>query len=422
MSTKPKPKKGKKPKNNNNNNYVPEEEEKVEEINKNEMSIDHRIKIAKSISTLTNGQFKSDFIIKTKMGKSIEAHRLILASRSSVLQDIVSDLKTSTLEITEFDPKIVESMVRYLYSGEIILEKENVYPIINIADKFKIEDLKSSCFTFLVKNLDTNSCISMIMTAKTGGFTFDSKDLIRQCITFIEKNTQEILESPGFFTFDKDIIISVLQSDKISCDEIELYNAAIKWGKEQCKDKKNFSDLKKVLEGVMDHIRYPLIDARDLISTVKQDGFMPRELYIWALEYNASPDSFKYEDIPHFKHRAKSFMGTSLLNSAMCQTLFKFLAQGNQNSSKKTWEIIYKASKDGWTSVNFHQKCDNQGETIVVIKSTNGYIFGGYSPQSWTSVGAYTSDSKAFLFSLVNSKGYSPTLLPAMNGKGSYVS
>lgn len=417
MPPKPKPVKPKKIK---VGDIIIEEEEKKPEINKNEMLIDHRIKLAKAISTLTSGQFKSDFVIKTKMGKSIEAHRLILASKSPVLKDLVSDLSKTTLEVLDFDPKIVESMVRYFYSGEVTLEKENVYPIINIADKFKVEDLKSSCFTFLVKTLDTNSCITMIMTAKTGGFNFDSKDLVSKCISFIEKNTQDILDSNGFLTFDKDVVISILQSDNISCDEIDLYNAAIKWGKNQCKDRKKFSDLKEVLSGVMDNIRYPLIDARDLISIVKHDGFMPRELYIWALEYNASPDSFKYEELPQFKQRAKTFLNTVLLNQQLSQILFKFLQTSNINSSKKQWSLLYRASKDGWQASNFHQKCDYQGETITVIKSTNGYIFGGYNPGDWTSSNAYTTDNKAFLFSLVNTKGIQPQILKSINGKGCY--
>ena len=44
--------------------------------------------------------------------------------------------------------------------------------------------------------------------------------------------------------------------------------------------------------------------------------------------------------------------------------------------------LIYRASRDGWNSSNFHSLCDNKGPTVTVVKSGN-YIFGGYTEQSW---------------------------------------
>ena len=44
--------------------------------------------------------------------------------------------------------------------------------------------------------------------------------------------------------------------------------------------------------------------------------------------------------------------------------------------------LIYRASRDGWESVDFHAHCDNKGPTVTVVKSGN-YIFGGYTELSW---------------------------------------
>ena len=44
--------------------------------------------------------------------------------------------------------------------------------------------------------------------------------------------------------------------------------------------------------------------------------------------------------------------------------------------------LIYRASRDGWNSSNFHSLCDNKGPTVTVVKSGN-YIFGGYTEQAW---------------------------------------
>src|SRR5690606_5344295 len=98
-----------------------------------------------------------------------------------------------------------------------------------------------------------------------------------------------------------------------------------------------------------------------------------------------------------FRERHKLFTGTTLLNSIQCNLLIKWLG-----TPRRSWKLAYKATKDGWSSYDFHRLMDGKGENIVVIQSTNGYIFGGYTPISWASSGSYSYDPKSFLFSLVN--------------------
>ena len=45
---------------------------------------------------------------------------------------------------------------------------------------------------------------------------------------------------------------------------------------------------------------------------------------------------------------------------------------------QKSFRCLYRASRDGWATRAFHLRCDNQGPTVVLLKSTtNGSIFGG---------------------------------------------
>ena len=47
------------------------------------------------------------------------------------------------------------------------------------------------------------------------------------------------------------------------------------------------------------------------------------------------------------------------------------------------WKLIYRASEHDYTTESFHEYCDNQGSTLILIKSSEGWIFGGYTTQSW---------------------------------------
>ncbi len=47
------------------------------------------------------------------------------------------------------------------------------------------------------------------------------------------------------------------------------------------------------------------------------------------------------------------------------------------------WKLLYRASEHGYTTKSFHKGCDDKGPTLIVIKSSGGWVFGGYTTQSW---------------------------------------
>ena len=52
--------------------------------------------------------------------------------------------------------------------------------------------------------------------------------------------------------------------------------------------------------------------------------------------------------------------------------------------------LIYRASEHGYTSSSFHEHCDDKGPTLIIIKTTGGWIFGGYITKSWSTQGICT--------------------------------
>ena len=65
-------------------------------------------------------------------------------------------------------------------------------------------------------------------------------------------------------------------------------------------------------------------------------------------------------------------------------------------------QLIYKASRDGFKAVDFHRKCDGKENTISIIESGYGNIFGGFTSIAWQSKGDWKHDSKAWVFSLTH--------------------
>lgn len=68
----------------------------------------------------------------------------------------------------------------------------------------------------------------------------------------------------------------------------------------------------------------------------------------------------------------------------------------------KKFQLLYRASEDGFSSANFHEKCDGVKNTLTIVKTTNNNIFGDYTGGAWNSSGNYVHDTSSFMFSLIN--------------------
>jgi len=67
----------------------------------------------------------------------------------------------------------------------------------------------------------------------------------------------------------------------------------------------------------------------------------------------------------------------------------------------KQENLLYRASKDGFGAHNFHAKCDHKPNTLTIIKSENGNVFGGFTALTWDGAD-WKQDTASFLFSLIN--------------------
>ena len=84
------------------------------------------------------------------------------------------------------------------------------------------------------------------------------------------------------------------------------------------------------------------------------------------------------------------------------------LKENNENK-KLDFEMLYSAKKNGDTSFKFHELCDNQNNTLIIIKTKSDNIFGGFARKTWNSMETgRKKDNKSFLFSLRKKKIFNP--------------
>ena len=71
-----------------------------------------------------------------------------------------------------------------------------------------------------------------------------------------------------------------------------------------------------------------------------------------------------------------------------------------------TLNLIFKKSRDGNTTQSFHNYCDNKGKTLIMIETTKGRKFGGFTNENWDLTDKWKKNINDFVFSLDLNKKY----------------
>ena len=85
----------------------------------------------------------------------------------------------------------------------------------------------------------------------------------------------------------------------------------------------------------------------------------------------------------YFKNPSEFLPNTHLVNQKYDNKLKEWL--GNYYK----WKLLYSVSEHEYSGESFHRCCDDKGPTLVIIKSSGGWIFGGYTTESWSGRGIY---------------------------------
>ena len=122
------------------------------------------------------------------------------------------------------------------------------------------------------------------------------------------------------------------------------------------------------------HFRYILNYLRTGQLVVPEDKVVRQELLTEAEFYRV--EEILVELSPPFKD-------STLLSKEQRQILIRWLRGTLSLSTILNCTLLYRGSRNGWAASNFHSCCDNKGPTVTVVRSSNGYVFGGYTEQPW---------------------------------------
>lgn len=66
------------------------------------------------------------------------------------------------------------------------------------------------------------------------------------------------------------------------------------------------------------------------------------------------------------------------------------------------WNLLYRGTRDGFKSEDFHQKCDGYANTFIIIQTESNAVFGGYTGARWSKDAGFVEDQYSFIYSYYN--------------------
>lgn len=215
-----------------------------------------------------NPEFADVFIIcKSADGNGIQripAHKSILMLSSRVFEAMFSGLYKENREVV-IDDTFAESMkefLQFLYLAEGTITMENVFEIINLAEKYEINWCMKYCTTFLQQNLT----IDNVCQSYASAILFKNAELKVACVDLIVLNTENVLKTSDFLDCKLNVIESILEINWITCKESKLLEAIVRWAENICRQKKltiNSKHLRNELSTILHTIRFRSIDLID---------------------------------------------------------------------------------------------------------------------------------------------------------------
>lgn len=130
-----------------------------------------------------------DITIQVDGGQQIRAHKLVLASGSTVMRQLITnDDKLSSLAVPNLDIEIIEALITYIYTGTISEPPKAIKDLFIAADTYGVVDLKILCEQHLLSTCTMDSAINLLVLAHK----YNAKELFGEVFNFVRHNIAEL--------------------------------------------------------------------------------------------------------------------------------------------------------------------------------------------------------------------------------------
>ncbi|KAJ5066127.1 pep-cterm sorting domain-containing protein [Anaeramoeba ignava] len=343
----------------------------------------------------------------------------------------------------------MESILSYIYYGNISFEnQENLIQLLEISIYFKLNLLKEIIQKKISNSINYSNFFQFLFQNRN----LNSNEIEIKCFELINQNFSQIQNNENLFNLTKEEIIKFIQfkqekKEIFQFDFFQFLNNWIEKRNKRLKGKKEKEKEKEKEKGIekkrLFHSFFSLFD-KDSISKqdfdkLKQFDFFPKSFLVdiqnKVIQDNQKEIENKEKEIEEknkeieekwkkenqqmkieIEDKNKEIENKEKENQQMkieieekwkkeVEDLKKLQEWINDNDFFSKMKKGFSAKRDGFNCQNWHKSVDNKGKTLVIIKTKQNFIFGGFTQVGFNGDSGEINDSNAFIFSLRNDKG-----------------
>nr|XP_033772240.1 BTB/POZ domain-containing protein 19 isoform X3 [Geotrypetes seraphini] len=163
-------------------------------------------------SLVDSPQFSDVKFIVGKEKQEVWAHRCILASRCSAFHamfkqslqspDPSQEPAQDPIILSDVQPAVFLPLIEFLYTNSVTLNNLIALEVVTSAMEYELDDLRKLCVEFVIETLTVDQACEAL---------------------------QEVIRSRSFREMSAPALLCMLQSDRLTADEVELICAVREW-------------------------------------------------------------------------------------------------------------------------------------------------------------------------------------------------
>ncbi|XP_016655849.1 kelch-like protein 2 [Acyrthosiphon pisum] len=231
----------------------------------------HSVRILEELKSLRKNEVLCDIRFETDDGCTTFGHKNVLMAASPYFRAMFKSRKigktgNNAVNIKKLDSTILELLLDYIYTGEIMVTKENVQVLLLGANLLQLDFVSGTCTEFLQKQLDASNCLSIRRFADLHNCT----ELLSSSETFIKKHFLDVVKSVDFLSLSSEDVVKMISCNDLAVPlEENVFECVIKWVKHDLDQRKDF------LPELMEHVRLPLLASRpDVLNIVVEEHLL----------------------------------------------------------------------------------------------------------------------------------------------------
>ena len=106
----------------------------------------------------------------------------------------MNEKETKKVNISDIHPSVFSEMLKYIYTGKLPQEDNNIRELLAAANKYQIDMLKNICIVKMCNSININNCIYYLIDADI----YEAQFLKKFSLKFIANNVKNICKKDNW--------------------------------------------------------------------------------------------------------------------------------------------------------------------------------------------------------------------------------